>query len=246
MYAGTRNTDLKKNYFYFTQRTFFSLCLMRFTVHVIKSREELHYSSVPLANNRISLFAKSVGTIGHIDNYVCLTTFNPLKYKDAKHWGLRLEKGSGCPLRAQRGLYDKRFSSYTYTHITAVENQNRPNRNVYPEGWPVSPRATGECNANLDHNNSASQVFCPFLTLEAYFTSTGHNNVIYSRLKLAGSGSKRNLFKAHHFLIEVHILDKSITYFILEFSSCAKSTFVWTYAVINEYSVMVDILNKVF
>jgi len=37
-------------------------------------------------------------------------------------------------------------------------------------------------NANLDHNNSASQVFFPFITLEAYFTSTGHNNVIYSRL----------------------------------------------------------------
>jgi len=141
----------------------------------------LHYSSVSLANNQIGFIAKSVGTIGHIDNYVCLTTYNPLKYKDAKHCEASAWKKGRAVRRELRGAYTIRGFPHTHTHTSQPwKTKTDPTGMRIP--WDGRSLTEPRENANLDHNNSASQVFFPFITLEAYFTSTGHNNVIYSRL----------------------------------------------------------------
>lgn len=145
----------------------------------IKRRIALQFSAFG-KQNRISLIAKSVGTIGHINNYVCLTTYNPLRYKDAKHREASAWKKGRAVRGELREAYEIRGLPRTHTHTV--------------QAWKTKTVWTGMCisrdgrslsepreKANLDQNNSASQVFFLFITLEAYFNSTGHNNVVYSQ-----------------------------------------------------------------
>lgn len=97
----------------------------------IKRRIGLQFSAFG-KQNRISLIAKSVGTIGHINNYVCLTTYNPLRYKDAKHCEASAWKKGRAVHGELRGAY--KIRGLPHTHSTGMENQNSLNRNVYPEG----------------------------------------------------------------------------------------------------------------
>lgn len=144
----------------------------------IKRRIALQFSAFG-KQKRISLIAKSVGTIGHINNYVCLTTNNPLRYKDAKHCEASAWKKGRAVRGELRGAYKIRGLPHTRREQAWKTKTVRTGMCIPRDGWSLpEPRE----KANLHQNNSASQVFFSFITLEAYFTSTGHNNVIYSRL----------------------------------------------------------------
>lgn len=80
--------------------------------------------------------------------------------------------------RELRGAYIMRgFPPYTYTQCKGTVNQNRTGLECVAGGTARSLPDPQE-NTSLDHNNSASQVFFSLIILVAYFTSTGHNNVI--------------------------------------------------------------------
>lgn len=70
------------------------------------------------------------------------------------------------------------FPPYTYTHTAQRYGKPKQSELECVAGGTARSLPDTQENASLDQNNSASQIFFPFITLVAYFTFTGHNNVM--------------------------------------------------------------------